>query len=56
MCWDVCGDGRKHRKIGHKGNQPQDITEFLINDSNSNITIAEDKIVNISEINLSEVV
>ena len=34
----------------------EDVTEFLINNSNSNITISEDKIVNISEINLSEVV
>ena len=34
----------------------EDVTEFLINNSNSNITISEDKIVNISKINLVEVV
>jgi uncharacterized phage protein gp47/JayE len=33
-----------------------DINNLLVNDGNSNITISEDKIVNISEINLSEVV
>ncbi len=33
-----------------------DINNLLVNDSNSNITISEDKIVNISEIILSEVV
>ena len=40
--------------VNHTG--VEDITEFSINDSNSNITISEDKIINISEINLSEVV
>ena len=34
----------------------EDITELKINNSNSNISILEDKIINISEINLSEVV
>ena len=34
----------------------EDITELKINNSNSNISISEDKIINISEINLSEVV
>ena len=34
----------------------KDVTELLINNSNSNITITEDRIINISEINLSEVV
>ena len=34
----------------------EDIIEFKINNSNSNITIAEDKIVNISDIQLSEVI
>lgn len=33
-----------------------DINSFLINDNNSNITISEDKVINISEIILSEVV
>ena len=33
-----------------------DINNFLINDNNSNITISEDKVINISEIILSEVV
>ena len=40
--------------VNHAG--VEDITGFNINNSNSNITISEDKIVNISEINLSEVV
>ena len=40
--------------VNHAG--VEDITSFNINNSNSNITISEDKIVNISEINLSEVV
>ena len=34
----------------------EDIIDFKINDSNSNITIAEDKIINISDIQLSEVI
>ena len=34
----------------------EDISLFTINDSNSNISISEDKIINISEIILSEVV
>ena len=34
----------------------EDITSLLINDNNINISIAEDKIINISEINLVEVV
>ena len=34
----------------------EDISNLLINDNNINISIAEDKIINISEINLSEVV
>ena len=34
----------------------EDITLFTINDNNSNIAISEDRIINISEINLSEVV
>ena len=34
----------------------EDITELKINNSNSNISISDDKIINISEINLSEVV
>ena len=34
----------------------EDITSLLVNDNNINISIAEDKIINISEINLSEVV
>ena len=33
-----------------------DINNLLVNDSNNNIAISEDKIINISEINLSEVV
>ena len=34
----------------------EDISELTLNDNNINISIAEDKIINISEINLSEVV
>ena len=34
----------------------EDITSLLINDNNINISIAEDRIINISEVNLSEVV
>lgn len=34
----------------------EDITSLLVNDNNINISIAEDKIINISEINLMEVV
>ena len=34
----------------------EDISSLLVNDNNINISIAEDKIINISEINLSEVV
>ena len=34
----------------------EDISSLLINDNNINISIAEDKIINISEINLVEVV
>ena len=33
-----------------------DVTSFTINDSNVNISISEDKIINISEVKLSEVV
>ena len=40
--------------VNHAG--VEDITDFNINNSNSNITISEDKIANISEINLVEVV
>jgi uncharacterized phage protein gp47/JayE len=40
--------------VNHAG--LEDITSFNINNSNSNITISEDKIVNISEISLVEVV
>ena len=40
--------------VNHAG--IEDITSFSINNSNSNITISEDKIVNISEISLVEVV
>ena len=40
--------------VNHVG--VEDVIEFTINSGNSNITIAEDKIINISEINLSEVV
>ena len=34
----------------------EDVTSFTINDSNANISISEDKIINISEVKLSEVV
>ena len=34
----------------------EDVTSFTINDSNVNISISEDKIINISEVKLSEVV
>ena len=34
----------------------EDISNLLINDNNINISIAEDKIINISEINLEEVI
>jgi uncharacterized phage protein gp47/JayE len=34
----------------------EDISELTLNDNNINISIAEDKIINISEINISEVV
>ena len=34
----------------------EDISSLTVNDNNINISIAEDKIINISEINLSEVV
>ena len=34
----------------------EDISSLLVNDNNINISIAEDKIINISEINLVEVV
>ena len=34
----------------------EDISSLLVNDNNINISIAEDKIINISEINISEVV
>ena len=40
--------------VNHAG--VEDVTSFNINNSNSNITISEDKIVNISKINLVEVV
>lgn len=40
--------------VNHAG--VEDITEFTINDNNINISISEDKIINISEIILSEVV
>ena len=40
--------------VNHAG--IEDITSLLVNDNNINISIAEDKIINISEINLSEVV
>ena len=40
--------------VNHSG--VEDVTEFKINDSNVNISISEDKIINISEIILSEVV
>ena len=40
--------------VNHVG--VEDVTEFKINNNSSNIAIAEDRIINISEINLSEVV
>ena len=40
--------------VNHAG--IEDISLFTVNDSNSNISISEDKIINISEINLVEVV
>ena len=40
--------------VNHVG--VEDVTSFTINDNNINISIAEDKIINISEIILSEVV
>ena len=40
--------------VNHSG--VEDVTSFTINDSNTNISIAEDKIINISEVTLSEVV
>ena len=40
--------------VNHSG--VEDVTEFKINDSNVNISISEDKIINISEVILSEVV
>ena len=40
--------------VNHLG--VEDITELTINDNNINISIAEDKIINISEVKLSEVV
>ena len=40
--------------VNHLG--VEDITELTINDSNVNISISEDKIINISEVKLSEVV
>ena len=40
--------------VNHVG--VEDVTSFTINDSNANISISEDKIINISEIILSEVV
>ena len=40
--------------VNHLG--VEDITELTINDSNTNISISEDKIINISEVKLSEVV
>ena len=40
--------------VNHSG--VEDVTEFKINDSNVNISISEDKIINVSEIILSEVV
>ena len=40
--------------VNHAG--IEDISLFTVNDNNSNITISEDKIINISEINLVEVV
>ena len=40
--------------VNHSG--VEDVTEFTINDNNINISISEDKIINISEVTLSEVV
>ena len=40
--------------VNHKG--IEDVSLFTVNDNNSNISISEDKIINISEIILSEVV
>ena len=40
--------------VNHLG--VEDITEFTINDNNVNISISEDKIINISKVTLSEVV
>ena len=40
--------------VNHAG--VEDVTNFTINDNNINISISEDKIINISEIILSEVV
>ena len=40
--------------VNHSG--VEDVTSFTINDSNVNISISEDKIINISEVKLSEVV
>ena len=40
--------------VNHSG--VEDVTVFTINDNNINISISEDKIINISEINLVEVV
>ena len=34
----------------------EDISNLLVNDNNINISISEDKIINISEINLEEVI
>ena len=40
--------------VNHVG--VEDVTSFTINDNNINISISEDKIINISEVTLSEVV
>ncbi|MBP3932050.1 MAG: baseplate J/gp47 family protein [Peptostreptococcaceae bacterium] len=40
--------------VNHSG--VEDVTNFTINDNNINISISEDKIINISEVTLSEVV
>ena len=40
--------------VNHVG--VEDVTSFTINDNNINISISEDKIINISELKLSEVV
>ena len=40
--------------VNHSG--VEDVTSFTINDNNINISISEDKIINISEVKLSEVV